>query len=381
MSPQVSLCRDLDQVPAAAWNALHGTDCPFLRHEFLAALEHSGCVGDTTGWRPHHLLLHDARHRLVGAMPLYLKHDASGEFVFDWAWADAYRQAGLAYYPKLVCAVPFTPAGGTRLLHAATRRDEARRTLLDAARALAIDNGLSSFHVLFPDDEEATWLDTQGLLLRKDCQFHWHQRGWVNFEDFLGDFTASKRKKVRRERRRVQEAGITFRHYAGDEIDDDLWQALLPLYARTFWLRGRPPYLNGAFFKEISRTLPGALLAVVALHGGAPVACALFFRSATTLYGRYWGSSGDWHSLHFETCYHQGIEYCLTHGLSRFEPGTQGEHKISRGFVPQPTWSAHWLSDARFASAIDRWLDRERDHVERYMDAIGAHVPYRGDPH
>lgn len=375
---QIEVARHIGDVAAADWNSLHGTVSPFLRHEFLAALEESGCAAPASGWTPSHLLLRDEARRLIGAMPLYRKSSSYGEFVFDWAWADAYRRAGLSYFPKLVSAVPFTPATGPRLLHAAGQDPERiAAALLAGATGLAEEIGASSVHVLFPEARETPPLARAGFLSRKDCQFHWANRGYASFDAFLNEFTAEKRKKAKRERRRVAEAGITFVHLAGGEIDATLWAKLMPLYASSFWRRGREPYLNEAFFTRVSAALPGNILAIVALLRGEPVATALCFRSADTLYGRYWGSAGDYHSLHFETCYYQGIEYCIDQGLQAFEPGTQGEHKISRGFVPTETRSAHWLSHPRFAAAIDQYLGRERAHIDDYMEAASDHVPYR----
>jgi len=250
-------------------------------------------------------------------------------------------------------------------------------TLLAGSTELARKIGASSVHVLFPTTAETGLLATAGFLSRKDCQFHWRNRGYADFDAFLGEFTAEKRKKAKRERRRVAEAGISFLRLSGAEIDAGLWQQLMPLYASSFWRRGREPYLNEAFFTRISTLLPDNVLAIVAMRSGRPVATALCFRSADTLYGRYWGSEGEYHSLHFETCYYQGIEYCIEQGLLSFEPGTQGEHKISRGFVPTETWSAHWLSHPQFAAAIDQYLDRERSHIDEYIDSVRDHVPYK----
>lgn len=376
---RVEVCRGIGAIAPAEWNALAGADVPFLRHEFLLALEESGSVGPEAGWQPCHLALR-AGPDLVGAAPLYLKTNSFGEFVFDWAWADAYRRAGLRYFPKLVSAAPFTPATSPRFLHAAgTDPGEVRRALVAAALELARETGASSLHVLFPTATEMDGLEADGLLRRKDCQFHWHNRGYGSFDDFLGEFTAEKRKKAKRERRRVAEAGISFRRFTGGELDPGLLAELIPLYASSFWRRGREPYLNEDFFRRLCATLPDALLAIVAFEGRRPVATALCYRGANALYGRYWGTSGDYHSLHFETCYHQGIEYCIEQGLTLFEPGTQGEHKISRGFVPTATWSAHWLSHPQFFAAIDEYLDREREHIDRYMAEVNDHVPYRRD--
>ena len=368
----------IDSVTASEWNSLTGTDQPFVRHEFLAALEHSGAVGPGTGWLPCHVIARDAAGRLQGAMPLYSKTDSWGEFVFDFAWADAYRRAGLNYYPKLVAAVPYTPVTGPRLLtHGASDSAQAGAALLAGARELAAERQASSVHLLFPPAAETPALKAQGLLLRKDCQFHWHNAGYASFDEFLDTFTAAKRKKVKRERRRVQEAGLSFRVLTGGDIDPDRWQQIMPLYASSFWRRGREPYLNGDFFLEVARTLPEQLVVVLAEFAGEAIAVAVCFRSADTFYGRYWGSAGRYHSLHFETCYYQGIDYCIAHGLAHFEPGTQGEHKISRGFVPAETWSAHWLSHPQFAAAVDDYLERERNHIDDYMAAVREHAPYR----
>jgi predicted N-acyltransferase len=365
----------IDAVEASTWNTL-ARDNPFLRHEFLAALEHSGCVGADTAWLPSYLVAYDG-DVLEGAVPLFIKYDSRGEFVFDWSWADAYERAGRDYYPKLVAAVPFTPATGPRVLLRAGAPASSATTLLTAARDAAGDLGASSLHVLFPPDAEKQELERLGFLARKSCQFHWHNDGYENFEEFLGRFTAEKRKKAKRERRRIAEAGISFEHLRGDEPSAADWDAILDFYSRTFLRRGRPPYLNREFFAEIATTMPEQLLIVLARHGGAPIAAAICFRSNSTLYGRYWGSLADFHSLHFETCYYQGIEYCIRERLTCFEPGTQGEHKISRGFTPQAVWSCHWLRDPLFQSAIEDFLQRETPHVDAYIDEIHEHVPYR----
>ncbi len=363
--------------PADQWNALDLQGRPFLRHEFLLALERSGSAAAATGWEPAHIVA-EAGGRLAGAVPLYLKHHSWGEFVFDFAWAHAYQQHGLAYYPKLVAATPFTPAAGPRFLVAAGEDPAAvRETLLEAARQLQRERGASSLHALFVSEEERGWFEQRGLLARLDCQFHWQNRGYSDFEDFLGTFTAVKRKKVRRERRRVAEAGVCFQELHGDGLDEALLDAIYALHARTFAERGNPPYLTPGFFHEIARTMPQALMVKLALQRGQPVACAIFLRGADTLYGRYWGAAGEFHSLHFEACYHQGIEYCIREGLARFEPGTQGEHKLARGFEPEPVWSVHELAHPAFHGAVAEYLGQERAHLRAYMDAVRGHVPFR----
>lgn len=353
---------------------------PFVRHEFLLALEDSGCASPATGWHPCHLLCEDDQGLLIGVMPLYLKTNPYGEFVFDFAWANAYSRAGLGYYPKLVSAVPFTPATGPRLLAKngdPTRIAALQQCLLRAARELAHANGASSLHLLFPDATALTAATTAGMLVRKDCQFHWHNRGYTDFADFLGGFTAVKRKKTQRERRRVREAGIEFSARDGNELNAADWDAIMPLYADTFLRRGREPYLNRDFFQRICQSMPASVVVFCGADAAGLTAVAICFRSPTTLYGRYWGASRFVDSLHFETCYYQGIEYCIQQGLQSFEPGTQGEHKLSRGFVPEPTWSAHWLSHPQFAAAVDDYLARERAHVDEYINVLGEHIPYK----
>jgi predicted N-acyltransferase len=365
----------LGAIDAASWNALAGGS-PFLKHEFLRALEQTGCVGDGTAWQPCYIVARDEQG-LAGALPLFIKYDSHGEFVFDWGWADAYERAGRSYYPKLVAAVPFTPATGRRLLLRDGQSSDVAARLVDAARATAHELGASSLHVLFPTEPERATLERNGFLTRKGCQFHWANDGYASFDDFLARFSADKRKKAKRERRRVAEAGIVFEHLRGNEPTPADWDAIIEFYSRTFWRRGREPYLNREFFAAVAATMPDDLLVVLGRHQGVPIAAAICFRSSTTLYGRYWGSGADFHSLHFETCYYQGIDYCIREGLERFEPGTQGEHKIARGFVPQPTWSCHWLRDEDFHRAVGSFLAREARHVDAYMDEVGEHVPYR----
>ena len=375
MPLQLERLTSLATVDAASWNSLAG-DSPFLRHEFLAALEQSGCVGDGTTWQPCYLVARDEAG-LAGALPLFIKYDSHGEFVFDWSWADAYERAGRNYYPKLVAAIPFTPATGQRLLLRDGPASGVAAALLDAARNKALELGASSLHVLFPSETERGTLERAGFLARKGCQFHWANGGYANFDEFLASFSADKRKKAKRERRRVAESDIVFEHLRGDELRAADFDAIVEFYSRTFWRRGREPYLNREFFERIVATLPASLVIVLARRQGVPIATAICFRSSTTLYGRYWGSGADFHSLHFETCYYQGIDYCIRTGLQRFEPGTQGEHKVARGFVPQPTWSYHWLRDPQFHRAVGAFLARETRHVDAYMDEIGEHVPYR----
>ena len=379
MRVQAALVEGIAEVPAAHWDALDPSAHPFLRHAFLEALESSGCVGGDTGWLPRHLVLRDEEGRLLGAVPQYLKLHSWGEFIFDWSWAQSYARAGLEYYPKLLSAIPFTPVTGPRLL-AAPGSDPAVRSalaglLVDAARQA----GVSGVHVNFtrPDDQSA--LEQAGFLRRHDCRFVWRNRGYRDFDDFLDGFRSEKRKKTRRERRRVQEAGITFRTLHGADIDVPLWHTIFGFSERTFLRHGNAHYLSAGFLSEVARRMPESLMVKLAEERGTPVAAAIFFRGGGRLYGRYWGAARHVDSLHFEACYHQGIEYCIEHGIDAFDPGTQGEHKLARGFEPTLTCSAHWLAHPGFSAAIARHLEREREAVDGYIADATVHLPFQRD--
>jgi predicted N-acyltransferase len=283
----------------------------------------------------------------------------------------------MAYYPKLVSAVPFTPAPSRRLLLADPDDSEAAHALIDAAIRLVGDTDCSSLHLLFPTPAELDVLREAGLRLRKDCQFHWHNNAYASFDDFLATFSSAKRKKTRRDRRKVSEAGIRFRWLRGNELTDATWDSVYRLISITFMRRGSLPYFSIDFFRDISRSLPNNILVVLAEKDETAIAAAVFYVSASALYGRYWGSDGHYDALHFETCYHQGIEFCIEHGLQLFEPGTQGEHKISRGFVPVETWSAHWLRHPEFFAVIGDYIEAERRHVDRYIEVVETHSPYK----
>ncbi|MGH8304279.1 MAG: GNAT family N-acetyltransferase, partial [Steroidobacteraceae bacterium] len=367
----------IERLEPRQWNALAAGGHPFVRHEFLAALEHAQCVGAGTGWEPCYLAVHDAVG-LAGAAPVFVKTHSFGEFVFDFAWAQGYERLGRHYYPKLTLATPFTPATGPRLLvrpeldHGAV----AARLLAELERHVAA-HGLSGVHALFLDEPARAACAQRGWLLRRDCQFHWSNRGYASFDDYLQSFTAVKRKKARRERRRVADAGVRFETRFGGELDEPLLERIYALHRDTFLRHGHEPYLTRAFFSEVARTLPESLMVKLAVHRGTVVAAAIFFWCQETLFGRYWGAAADYHSLHFEACYHQGIEFCIERGIGRFEPGTQGEHKVSRGFEPVITWSAHYIADAQFRAAIAGYLQREAAAVQSYADEVRGHVPYR----
>ncbi len=374
---ELRICHQLDSVPARDWNGLSGTEQPFLRHEFLAALERHGAVAPNKGWLPHHLLLFDDRG-LAAAAPAYLKSHSWGEFVFDWAWADAYERIGLRYYPKLIAAVPFSPVTGPRVL---SRPDvdveTAVRELGMGAQRLCADRGYSSMHWLFPPEAQCRRLVEAGYELRLGCQFHWQDRGFGDMDGFLAALSAKKRKNIRREREAVRSAGVRFRWLHGGEIAPEHWRWFVRFYRNTFREYGNIPPMNLDFFQEIGATLGRQVLLVLAERGDEPLAAALFLRSDNTLYGRYWGCGTSLPGLHFETCYYQGIEYCLRHGLRRFEPGAQGEHKIARGFLPTPTYSAHWLAEPHLREAIAEFLRREAQAARQYMSELTRHSPYR----
>ncbi|HVC36819.1 MAG TPA: GNAT family N-acetyltransferase [Gammaproteobacteria bacterium] len=376
-SVNVRVHDSIDSIPASDWNCVAGSN-PFLRHAFLAALEHSGCVRTQTGWQPQHLSHTDESGCLVGALPLYLKSHSYGEYVFDWAWAEAWQRAGLKYYPKLVSAVPFSPVSGPRLLLAqAAVKGNISEALISKARELAITHDASSIHCLFPSADEIQDWETQKFMLRKDCQFHWHNRNYQGFDDYLGALSAENRKKIKRERRRVTEAGITHRIYTGHQLNERLLDVLFRFYSATYAKRARPAYLNRAFFAEIAATMPDALRVIFAFLDAEPVACAICFRDAESLYGRHWGCEREFHSLHFETCYYQGIEYCIREGLKHFNPGTQGEHKLARGFEPTVTHSLHWIAEPTFRKAIGDFLQQETRMMDAYVREAAQHLPFR----
>ena len=360
----------LASVEAAEWNHLAGPQ-PFVRHEFLSALIECGCAAGRTGWQPRFLLLRRAG-ALAGAMPLFAKSHSYGEYVFDWAWADAHERNGVEYYPKLLSAVPFTPVRGRRLL---ARSDPERRALIAAALELA--RGASSLHVLFPLEEEAELLREHGLLLRRTVQFHWRNEGYADFEAFLARMSHARRKTIRQERRRVREAGVQLSWLEGTAIEPGHWAFFNRCYRGTYAAHGSSPYLNLAFFRRLGTRLPHHVAMLLAERNGSPIASALFLKDEKTLYGRYWGAIEHVPLLHFECCYYQAIEFAIRHGLKTFEGGAQGEHKLFRGLLPVETLSAHWLAHPRFARAIEDFLERESAGVERYVNELCEHSPFK----
>jgi predicted N-acyltransferase len=369
-TPSIKVIDTLEAVEPRAWNAL-AADHPFLRHEFLHALHETECACERTGWLPRYVTLWQGAS-LVGAMPLYFKSHSYGEYVFDWAWADAYHRHGLSYYPKLLGAIPFSPVTGPRLL----ARDAATCSLLVRA-ALGLASEASSLHVLFPTEPEAREMEAAGMMLRRSVQFHWENRGYASFEEFLSELASAKRKKIRQERRRVQETGVRLRRLAGGEIREEHWNFFTRCYNSTYRAHRSTPYLNLAFFRRLGETLPQHLLMVLAELDGKPIASALNLFSPTTLYGRYWGSVGHVPLLHFEACYYQALEFCIERGIRVFEGGAQGEHKLARGFMPTQTWSAHWLRHPEFSDAVEKFLAQETAGIERYVDELNERSPFR----
>ena len=369
---RLRVVESLGGVPAAQWNALAGGN-PFVSHEFLGALIETGCASRRTGWHPQFVLL-EKENNLAGAMPLFRKSHSRGEYVFDWAWADAYHRHGLEYYPKLLGAVPFTPVQGPRLL-AASDADRAR--LL--AGALELAKEVSSLHVLFPSSAEAHLMQDAGLLMRRTVQFHWTNKGYADFDDFLSRLTAHRRKVIRQERRRVREAGVGFRWLRGAGIERAHWEFFERCYRGTYLAHGHNPYLSLDFFLRLGETLRDSCLLILAERAGRPVAATLNLLSDREIFGRYWGAIEHVPMLHFECCYYQAIEYAIAGRFERFEGGAQGEHKLFRGLLPVETHSAHWLAHPAFASAIEDYLRRETTGIARYVDELNEHSPFKED--
>jgi predicted N-acyltransferase len=377
----VSFVDSISEIGQETWNALSGTDNPFTRFEFLHALEDSACISAATGWAPQHVVVKRVEPGLdetVAVMPLYRKNNSWGEYVFDWSWANAYESHGLDYYPKFVTSIPFTPSTGKRIF---IRSGEDSDTIIakakNAIEELADRIQASSWHVLFPEQSQQQAFSEAGMLTRSACQFHWFNRGYQNFDDFLATLASRKRKNLRKERQRVAAAGISFRRLSGEEIDTALWQDFYAFYQSTYLMRGMKGYLNPAFFRALSETMAEQLFMVCAYKDKSLIAAALFFRSSDTLFGRYWGSAQDYQFLHFETCYYQGQDYAIAEGLQRFDSGAQGEHKIQRGFEPVTTWSSHWIANSDFAAAIARFVEEESGHIDHYQQQAESLLPFR----
>jgi predicted N-acyltransferase len=367
----------LSEIGQAAWDgllALQDEANPFLSWTFLHALHESGSASPETGWQPQYIALYDG-DTLAAALPLYVKGHSYGEYVFDWAWADAYQRHGLDYYPKLLAAVPFTPVAGPRLLAVDAA---ARAALIDVLQATQRATEVSSTHILFPPEEHARQLAEAGFMLRSGVQFHWLNPGYANFDEFLATLEQKKRKNIRAERRKVAEAGVTLRRVRGVDATDADWKLFNRCYRHTYAAHYSTPYLNLDFFRRIGKAIPENILLVIAEREGRPIASSLVIHSADTLYGRYWGELEHVPCLHFEAAYYQPLEFCIEQGIKTFEGGAQGEHKMARGFLPTRTFSAHWLAHPSFADAIERFLEREAGGIDDYLSELNERNPFKG---
>ncbi len=368
------------EISRSVWAYLTPERHPFLNADFLSILERHEAAGPANGWHPSHLLATDADDSVLGIAPSYIKTNSHGDFVRDWSWAAAYQQLGKTYYPKLLTALPHTPAGGPRLL-AAAGADSARiqRHLVEAGKDIVAANQFSSWHVALPAADEVELLRASGLLVSHDVQFHWHDHGYGDFDGFLAAFISERRRKVKAERRKVSESGLHIEIRHGDEIAPEQWPALHRLYAATFDKFGNYAAFSSDCFAELGATLGRGMVVFIARAGLEPVALSICFRSADTLYGRYWGSLGQYHSLHFELCFYQGIAYCLREGLTTFEPGAGGEHKVARGFAPTIVRSCHWIADERMRHLIGQHLARQQGGIAAYAEEAATHLPFRAD--
>ena len=379
MNYRTHIVSSLAEVGQSAWDALvakQDKPNPFLSYAFLHALHESGSASAETGWQPQFLTLYDG-DALAGAMPLYVKSHSYGEYVFDWAWADAYHRHGQEYYPKLLSAIPFTPVTGPRMLAVDAR---ARTALIKVLCSTQKASAVSSTHILYPPEDQVKELEGAGFMLRSGVQFHWLNAGYTSFDEFLETLEKKKRKNIRAERRKVHDAGVTMRRVRGVDATDADWKLFNRCYQRTYKAHHSTPYLNLDFFLRIGRTMPHNLLLVVAEREGKPIASSMVIHSDDTLFGRYWGELEHVPCLHFETAYYQPLEFCIEQKIAVFEGGAQGEHKMARGFLPTKTWSAHWLAHPAFADAIERFLEREKGGIDDYIDELNDRNPFRDLP-
>lgn len=377
----------MSEINAVQWNAMLQSNNPFMRHEFLNGLETTGCVSEQHGWEPAHIAAYQDLNetKLLGAMPCYIKTHSYGEYIFDWSWADAHHRHGLDYYPKLSNAIPFTPATGERwLVDHSVDAEATQKAIIEAALKLADERLLSSFHSLFLRSEQSEQLGSFGLLQRHSTQFHWRNKGYETFDDFLALMSSKKRKNIKRERRRVVESDIQYRWLTGDQLDESAVAKMHQFYSRTIAYYGAQSYLNKAFFGYLAESFKQHTLFLFADHQDQTgetitIAGGLYFKSNDTLYGRYWGALNNFHSVHFETCYYQAIEWCIKNGYQFFEAGAQGEHKLARGLEPNTTYSAHWIKNPQFRQAIDNFLQQEQEHIGQYKNSMQAHSPFKNE--
>ena len=378
---QVTRFRSVEHIEEAAWRTLEPPNFPFFDFEFLQALERSGSVGRGSGWSPVYLVYED-EGRLAGAFPVYLKTDSYGEYIFDWEWAHAYHENGLSYYPKLVAAVPFTPATGPRLLVSGDVNGDsglAAGALLGAAREFGDERGVSSSHALFLTKRDLGVFKENGFAVRHSLQFHWHNRGYESFDDYLGALESKRRRQISRERRQLADENLNIERLTGDDLRPEHARIMYRFYLGTFDRKWGYPYLTGEFFDEVFQTMKDRLLFVLARNAstGRPVAGTLNFFKGDSLYGRYWGAAEERRNLHFELCYYQTIEFAIERGLALFEAGAQGAHKLARGFLPTTTYSAHEIRHPVFRQAIERYISEEREYVARSVAEYNSHDPYK----
>ena len=376
---KIHFIESIKNIDETTWNNLVDSDYPFMQHSFLLSLEESKCVGEGTGWYTFHLVVKEEED-VIALMPMYIKTDSHGEFIFDWSWADAFYRNGLDYYPKLVSAIPFTPASGPRLCVL----DESKRThitslIKEGLEEISIELGISSAHILLPEKKELTSYVDSGFSTRTSYSFHWFNNNYSDFDDFLKELTSRQRKNLRKERSKIFDQNIHMERIPGEDITEELWDSFFKFYQITYLKRGMQAYLNLDFFHKISERLPESLLLVIAkdVKTKSHLAGALNFCDSKNLYGRYWGCLEEYDSLHFESCYYQGIEHCIEMKLNKFDPGVQGEHKIKRGFLPVETFSSHWIKDDRFKKAIDDFLIREREHILEYNERCKSLLPFK----
>jgi hypothetical protein len=376
---KIHFIESIKNIDETTWNNLVDSDYPFMQHSFLLSLEESKCVGEGTGWYTFHLVVKEEED-VIALMPMYIKTDSHGEFIFDWSWADAFYRNGLDYYPKLVSAIPFTPASGPRLCVL----DESKRThitslIKEGLEEISIELRISSAHILLPEKKELTSYVDSGFSTRTSYSFHWFNNNYSDFDDFLKELTSRQRKNLRKERSKIFDQNIHMERIPGEDITEELWDSFFKFYQITYLKRGMQAYLNLDFFHKISERLPKSLLLVIAKEAKTKghLAGALNFCDSKNLYGRYWGCLEEYDSLHFESCYYQGIEHCIEMKLNKFDPGVQGEHKIKRGFLPVETFSSHWIKDDRFKKAIDDFLIREREHILEYNERCKSLLPFK----
>ena len=381
---RIDFVESIEEIGSEIWNGLAGIDNPFTRYEFLHSLESTGCTTDDSGWKPYHILVTEndvetqSSRRAIAAMPLYLKNNSWGEYVFDWSWAEAYTRHGMNYFPKFVTSIPFTPSVGTRILiKEGIDKLAVAQLIFEKVQLQAEALGASSWHILVPKEEEHRLFDSIGISPRVATQFHWYNNSYNSFSDFLASLNARKRKAIKKERKQIEDEGIIFRQTDGADISETQWSDFYLFYQTTYLARGMQGYLDKEFFRKIGETMPEQILLINAVKDNRDIAAALFFKSKDSLFGRYWGSRVEQQFLHFETCYYQGQEYAIENNLAVFDSGAQGEHKIQRGFEPIYTHSNHWIADQNFSRAIRNFLEEERGHIDQYKIQAESLLPFK----